>query len=139
MTTRASGDAVIALDTNLLLRYLLNDDRKQAERSRALLASGSRFWVPITVMLEIAWVLRSHGANADSVALGLRTILGLSAITVQERDAVVRALAWHQHGMGMADALHLALSHQSERFTTFDKDFIKVAKRIGAQPAVASP
>ena len=139
MTTRASGDSVIALDTNVLLRYLLNDDRKQAERSRALLASGSRFWVPITVMLEIAWVLRSHGANADSVALGLRTILGLSAITVQERDAVVRALAWHQHGMGMADALHLALSHQSERFTTFDKDFIKVAKRIGAQPAVASP
>ena len=74
MTTRASGDAVIALDTNVLLRYLLNDEPKQAERSRALLASGSRFWVPITVMLEIAWVLRGHGADADAVALGLRTI-----------------------------------------------------------------
>ncbi len=130
---------MIALDTNVLLRYLLNDEPKQSERSRALLASVSRFWVPITVMLEIAWVLRSHGANAPAVALGLRTILGLAAVTVQERDAVVRALAWHQHGMGMADALHLALSHQSEQFTTFDKDFIKVAKRIGAQPVVSLP
>ena len=73
------------------------------------------------------------------MALGLRTILGLATVSVQERDAVVRALAWHQHGMGMADALHLALSHQSERFTSFDKDFIKVAKRIGAQPDVGLP
>lgn len=139
MTTQASGDSVIALDANVLLRYLLNDEPKQAERSRALLAGGSRFWVPITVMLELAWVLRAHGADADSVALGLRTILGLASVTVQERDAVVRALAWHQHGMGMADALHLALSHQSERLTTFDKDFIKLAKRIGAQPLVGVP
>ena len=139
MTTPASGDFVIALDSNVLLRYLLNDEPKQAERSRALLAGGSRFWVPITVMLELAWVLRAHGADADSVALGLRTILGLASVTVQERDAVVRALAWHQHGMGMADALHLALSHQSERLTTFDKDFIKLAKRIGAQPLVGAP
>ena len=130
---------MIALDTNVLLRYLLNDEPKQSERSRALLASVSRFWVPITVMLEIAWVLRSHGADAPAGALGLRTILGLAAVTVQERDAVVRALAWHQHGMGMADALHLALSHQSEQFTTFDKDLIKVAKRIGAQPVVGLP
>ena len=130
---------MIALDTNVLLAYLLNDEPKQAERSRALLASGSRFWVPVTVMLEIAWVLRSHGASADAVALGLRTILGLATVTVQERDAIVRALAWHQHGMGMADALHLALSHQSERFTTFNNDFIKVAKRIGAQPVVCLP
>ena len=139
MTTPASADFVIALDTNVLLRYLLNDEPKQAERSRALLAGGSRFWVPITVMLEIAWVLRAHGADADSVALGLRTLLGLASVTVQERDAVVRALAWHQHGMVMADALHLALSHQSERLTTFDKDFVKVAKRMGAQPAVGVP
>lgn len=139
MTTRASGDSVIALDTNVLLRYLLNDEQKQAERSRKLLASGSRFWVPITVMFEIAWVLRSHGADADAVALGLRTILGLATVTVQERDAMVRALAWHQHGMGIADALHLALAHHSEQFTTFDKDFIKLAKRIGAQPVVSLP
>ena len=130
---------MIALDTNILLRYLLNDEPKQAGRSRALLASGSRFWVPITVVLEIAWVLRGHGADADAVALGVRTILGLTTVAVQERDAVVRALAWQQHGMGMADALHLALSHQSERFTTFDKEFTKVAKRIGAQPDVGSP
>ena len=139
MTTRASGDSVIALDTNILLRYLLNDEPKQAARARTLLANGSRFWVPITVMLEIAWVLRSHGASADAVALGLRTILGLATVTVQERDAVVRALAWQQHGMGIADALHLALSHQSEQLTTFDKDFIKLAKRIGAQPVVSLP
>ena len=130
---------MIALDSNVVLRYLLNDDPRQSARARALLASGERFWLPVTVVLEVAWVLRSYGANAEAVATGLRTLLGLSDITVQERDAVVRALAWQQHGMDVADALHLALSHQATNFKSFDKDFAKIAKRVAARPEVSVP
>ena len=130
---------MIALDSNVVLRYLLNDDVKQGERARALLASGGRFWLPVTVVLEVAWVLRSYGANPEAVATGLRTLLGLSDITVQERDDVVCALAWQQHGMDIADALHLALSHQATSFKSFDKDFAKVAKRVATKPEVSAP
>ena len=130
---------MIALDSNVVLRFLLNDDVKQGQRARAFLASGERFWLPVTVMLEVAWVLRSYGANPEAVALGLRTLLGLTEITVQERDAVVRALAWQQHGMEIADALHLALSHQATNFKSFDKDFVKVAKRVATKPGVSAP
>ena len=130
---------MIALDSNVVLRYLLNDDPRQSAKARALLASGERFWLPVTVVLEVAWVLKSHGAEPAAVALGVRTLLGLPELTVQERDAVVRALAWQQHGMGMADALHLALSHQAVALKTFDKDFAKAAKRVAAKPAVSAP
>ena len=130
---------MIALDSNVVLRCLLNDDPRHSAKARALLASGERFWVPVTVVLEVAWVLESHGAVPEAVALGVRTLLGLPELTVQERDAVVRALAWQQHGMGMADALHLALSHQAVGLKTFDKDFAKAAKRMAAQPSVSAP
>ena len=130
---------MIALDTNVVLRYLLNDDVRQRQRARALLSSGERFSLPITVVLEVAWVLRSYGADANAVALGLRTLLGLPELAVQERDAVVRALAWQAHGMDIADALHLALSHHSSQFKTFDKNFAKAAKRVAAKPVVSAP
>jgi len=56
-----------------------------------------------------------------------------------ERDAVVRALAWQAHGMDIADALHLALSHHSSQFKTFDKNLAKAAKRVAAKPMVSAP
>ena len=40
---------MIALDTNILVRYLLNDDEAQAEIAEALLASGKTCFIPITV------------------------------------------------------------------------------------------
>ena len=48
---------MIALDTNVLARYLLNDDAAQAEAAEALLSSGERFFVPLTVWLDLVWVL----------------------------------------------------------------------------------
>ena len=45
---------MIALDTNVVLRYLLNDDARQSAKARALLNSGERFWLPVSVVLEVA-------------------------------------------------------------------------------------
>jgi predicted nucleic-acid-binding protein len=46
-----------ALDTNVLARLLLKDDVLQFKKARALLASNEYFTAPVTVMLELVWVL----------------------------------------------------------------------------------
>lgn len=47
-----------ALDTNVVVRFLVNDDDQQAQRARALIAAGN-VHIPPTVLLETEWVLRS--------------------------------------------------------------------------------
>ena len=48
----------IALDTNLLVRLLVNDDPAQAELAAACIDASAGCFVPITVALELEWVLR---------------------------------------------------------------------------------
>jgi len=70
---------VIALATNVLARILLEDEPDQARRARRLLAEeGATFWVPITVILELAWVLRSSGLTREAIAGAVRGLLALS-------------------------------------------------------------
>jgi predicted nucleic-acid-binding protein len=59
---------MIAIDTNLLVRYLLNDDAVQAEKAEALLASGERCFIPITVWLELVWVLECYDCSRADIA-----------------------------------------------------------------------
>ena len=54
---------MIALDTNILARYLLDDEPAQARTARRLLADAkAEYWIPVTVVLELAWVLRKADA-----------------------------------------------------------------------------
>jgi predicted nucleic-acid-binding protein len=50
----------VALDTNVLVRLLVNDDPAQAELAAACIDASVGCFVPITVALELEWVLRSH-------------------------------------------------------------------------------
>lgn len=47
-----------AIDTNVLVRLLVADDMTQAQQAAALIDSGQAFFVPITVVLELEWILR---------------------------------------------------------------------------------
>ena len=50
---------MIAIDTNLLVRLLTNDEPQQAARAIQLFKSGAEIFIGKTVLLETAWVLRS--------------------------------------------------------------------------------
>ena len=50
---------MIAVDTNILVRYLTNDDAEQAQLAIDLLNGSEHIWLPKTVLLETEWVLRS--------------------------------------------------------------------------------
>jgi predicted nucleic-acid-binding protein len=131
---------LIALDTNILARYLLDDEPAQARAARRLLADAkAEYWIPVTVVLELAWVLRKGDAPRSVVMERLRDLLSLRNVRVQNADLVFQALRWAAQGMDLADALHLVLCGKAERFATFDEALVKQARKLGVQPPVSGP
>ena len=131
---------MIALDTNVLARYLLADDANQTRAARALIEdTEAEFWVPITVVLELAWVLRTKEVPGGEIAARLRELLTLRSMHPQMPDAVFQALRWAEQGLDPADALHLALSGKASRFLTFDAALARHAGKLGTQPPASVP
>ena len=127
-----------AIDTNVLVRAFVQDDPAQAGRAQALLAKHQVF-VPVTVMLELEWVLRSrYGFAPKVIALALEKIASLENAVIGERSAVVAATQSMARGWDFADGLHQALSSGCDDFATFDTTLAKRAKRnaLTAPPVV---
>lgn len=130
---------MIAVDTNVLVRVVTNDDPAQARRALRLMASD-RVFVSRTVLLETAWVLR-HAYGLDDAAIGrtFTTLAGVQTIDIEARSDVLRALAWHAAGMDIADALHLASSGSAASFASFDRALAKRAGKLHVSPPVVQP
>lgn len=123
---------MLAVDTNVIVRYLTNDHSQHSPRARKLV-DGQDVWVPITVLLETEWVLRSvyHYPPAQ-IAVALRKFAGMPRVTLENAALAAQALDWAEGGMDFADALHLSTSGHCEAFATFDSNLSKAAKRPGA-------
>lgn len=118
---------MIAVDTNILVRLLVQDDQKQAQKAKQLFANHEVF-ITDTVLLEVEWVLRfAYKLPPATIYLGLSNLLGLDNVLVRDQTAIQHALEWFEQGMDFADAWHLALSQHCEHFATFDQ---KLMKRI---------
>lgn len=118
-----------AIDTNVLVRALVRDDPHQAARAEAVL-TGHDIFVPVTVMLELEWVLRSRYAFAPKViARALEGIAALGNVVLGERTAVLAAAARMAQGWDFADALHHSLSAGCNDFATLDADLARRAAR----------
>jgi predicted nucleic-acid-binding protein len=129
---------MLAIDTNLIVRYLTGDHRVQSGRARKLIDASDVF-VSTTVLLETEWVLRSvYGFAHAQVAKALRAFAGLPNITVEDPGLAAQALAWMDAGMDFANALHLSKSAGCEAFISFDRKFARLAGRVGA-PKVREP
>lgn len=121
-----------AVDTNVIVRLLTGDDPQQYARAQTLIAR-EQVYVPMTVLLETEWVLRTaYRFSAPVVAKALRDFAGLPTITLEAPVRFKAALDWFQSGMDFADALHLAASSHCEAMISFDTDLAKIAKRLGA-------
>lgn len=130
---------MIALDTNVLARYFLADDRRQAAKARALIEDpDAELWLPVSVVLELAWVLRQKGVPREIIVARFRDLLALNSIRPQMPDAIFQALRWTEEGLDVADAIHLAMSAKTDGFVTFDNALVKVAAKCGVRPAVGS-
>ena len=122
------------VDTNVLVRALVRDDRAQAALAEALLSEHPVF-IPITVMLELELVLRSrYGYAAKLVAQALEKVTALDNVVVAERAAVLAAAGRVAQGWDFADALHHALCEGCDDFVTLDAELARRGSR-GAKVA----
>jgi predicted nucleic-acid-binding protein len=127
---------MIAVDTHLLARLLLQDDALQHKKVKALFKTKQTFTAPVTVMLELVWVLESNGVDTPQIVSGMTALLGLPNFKPERVDALREALQNYADGLGFADALHLALSKNQEKFMTFDKAFARQAVKQKLTPDV---
>lgn len=102
---------MIGLDTNVLVRYLTQDDPDQAARATRVveqeLTEDAPGFIGLVVLVETAWVLqRLYRASAEEIRETVADLLGSRAIVVENRDVVARALALSkQNCCGFADAI----------------------------------
>lgn len=137
-----------ALDTNVLVRWLVQDDAAQAEAVAALFsahaaqaAPGDRLFVPVTVLLELEWVLRSRYRFDKSAFITTLDALLSTAELALQHDAAIEQALWHYRPAGapdFADCLHTALaSHVGQApLITLDQ---QAAKLQGARLLAAAP
>lgn len=124
---------MIALDTNVWVRYVTNDEPVQAKRALAVLAGAEEIFVAKTTLLELEWILRAaYQLSAAAIIRALRQILGLPNVQIEMPDQLEKAIDYYEKGLDFADSLHLASSPEGVSFYTFDTAFIKRARLLKA-------
>lgn len=124
-----------ALDANVLVRYVVQDDRGQLAAATRLIdrcvAEGQSLFVPVTVALELEWVLRaSYGYVKDDVLQVLSNLFSATELTFESERALEVALQLYREGSAdFADCLHIASATEAgeQPLWTFDKGAAKLS------------
>lgn len=130
-----------ALDTNVLVRFLVQDDAVQSAAATKLiqrcLDEGEPLFVPVTVALELEWVLRSRfGFDKAQLGAVFAGLLGAADLQFESEAAVETALACYRDGAAdFSDCMHVALALQAGHapLWTFDR----AASRVPGASLVA--
>jgi len=125
---------VTGLDTNVLVRYVMQDDARQSARATRLIESLSAEepgFVALVAVLELAWVLAgSYGLGRAQVAAVLESLLRSKELVVDRADLVAQALSrFRDAGADFADALleRIAAAAGCPVTMTFDAGAAKAA------------
>lgn len=132
---------MIGLDTNVLVRYLAQDDAAQAARSARLideeLTATAPGFVGLLLLVEVCWVLqRLYAATPAEVVDTVRDLTALPQLRIERREVVQAALraavdaaGKPKRKFGFVDALiaQVALAEGCTRIVTFDKAAVKGA------------
>jgi len=124
---------MIGVDTNILVRAILDDDPKQSPLARRALENARDILVPITVLIELAWVLKSVGWSRNQIYKALCALAQQPTVHLDRAVEVQSALDDFKAGPAdFADylALHQARSLGARKLFTFDR---KLAKSAGAE------
>lgn len=110
---------MIGLDTNVIVRYLTQDDPGQSRKATALierqLTVGEPGFVSIVAMAETVWVLdRAYGLTALEVADAVERMLQIDVLLIEHEQEVFTAMVALKQRLGsFADALIAALGARS--------------------------
>ncbi|MGQ0532258.1 MAG: PIN domain-containing protein [Caulobacteraceae bacterium] len=127
--TGADAAAVRAIDTNVLVRVIARDDRRQTDAAVRAIANGA--WVSNVVLAEATWVLKTYfGRSRDEIADIVEVLLNHDTIVLQDTDAAKEALTAFrtQKGVSFSDCLILEIARKAQHtpLCTFDRDLSKL-------------
>ena len=120
---------MIGLDTNVLVRYIAQDDKAQSARATALIekecSAATPGYVGCVVLIEVVWVSEScYGATRKDIAEIVRRILSIRQLLVQDAEIAWKALrVFETSRADFADCLieRTAFAAGCEKTMTFDK------------------
>jgi predicted nucleic-acid-binding protein len=124
-----------SLDTNVLVRFLVQDDAAQLAAAKRLIrrcvTQGQTLFVPVTVFLELEWVLRSNfGFAKADILQTLSQLLSSAELSFESETAIEYALLrFRESNADFSDCVHTALAAQAGEspLWTFDKAAAKIA------------
>jgi predicted nucleic-acid-binding protein len=125
---------MIGLDTNVLVRYLTQDDpvqsRKATEIMEQRLTTANPGFVSVVTMAEIVWVLdRAYGLSAPEIAAAVERIFQVEVLVVENEQEVFAAMVALKEGLGaFADALIAELGARAgcTHTITFDRKALRL-------------
>ena len=119
---------MIALDTNVLVRFLVQDDPEQAELATRVidqLTDDAQGFVSREVLIELVWVLeRAYRLGRAEIAAALDELLSATELNIEGSDGVAPALELYRNdGFGFADLMiaAAALRAGAAELVTFDR------------------
>ncbi len=126
---------MIGLDTNVIVRYLVQDDRMQSARATRLieneLTPENPGFVSIVAMIETVWVLeRAFGRSEREIAIAVESMLQADVLSIENEDEVFAAMTAVTDGEGtFAGALIGALGKRAgcSHTVTFDRRASRLA------------
>lgn len=118
---------MIGLDTNVIVRYVMQDDPKQSQKAARLieaLSVESPGFVPLVAVVEFVWVLTScYDLTREQVAAAIDGILRAKEFVVDRMEQITQALRVYRSGSAdFADCLieRGATSAGCDKTMTFD-------------------
>ena len=119
---------MIALDTNVLVRFLVQDDPLQAQAATKVidqLTDESQGFVSREVLIELVWVLeRAYRLGRAEIAVALDGLLSATELDIEGSDEVAPALELYRNdGFGFADLMIAAAARRAgaAELVTFDR------------------
>ena len=118
-----------AVDTNILMRFLMNDDVPQSQLVYALFKRtekrGDVLFVPAVVVLEMIWVLESaYSISRQEIIASISDLLSMPILTFEIQPAVQKfVISAQKNNLDLSDLLlaHAAAHSHCDKVYTFDK------------------
>jgi len=124
----------LTVDTNVVLRYLLADDIKQATTACKVMQEATLVAIPLPVLCEVAWSLsRGYKLAPDDIADAIAILIEVDNVEVN-RGAADAGLAVLRSGGDFADGViaYEGLILGGEVFATFDKKAVAILNKQSA-------
>ena len=89
---------MINIDTNIIVRVFLADDKEQYEEAKRIFNQNNKFYISSYVLLEFVWVLKAKKYTRKEIYNCLNEIIEINNLVIGQKDLIVRSLDRYKKG-----------------------------------------